>query len=224
LKRYILAHRCDACDAAPGRRHHKVKATKKAKRKASSIPKTAAPVAMVIAPAFDSQYPLAEQLDLEFSTITDAIDPTVTITESLARLFQHTSENPSDYSNITQMRNMSGTAKDTANSGIGEGATASIGSEGVTANANTSTPLFSQPGTDLRMDWGDACSLGCLPDLNQYFLLVMDKGTEYFVSFPTKTRASPPALLKQFVTFTGRKIRYLRIDGAKEFQSDEIKE
>ena len=44
------------------------------------------------------------------------------------------------------------------------------------------------------------------------------------MSFPTKTRASPLALLKQFVTFTGRKIRYLRIDGAEEFQSDEIKE
>ena len=38
-----------------------------------------------------------------------------------------------------------------------------------------------------------------------------------------KTRASPLVLLKQFVTLTGRKIRYLRIDGAKEFQSDEIK-
>jgi len=38
LKRYILAHRCDACDAAPGRRHHKGKATTKAKRKAKSIP------------------------------------------------------------------------------------------------------------------------------------------------------------------------------------------
>ena len=34
LRRYILAKRCDACDAAPGRHHHKVKATKKAKRKA----------------------------------------------------------------------------------------------------------------------------------------------------------------------------------------------
>ena len=66
------------------------------------------------------------------------------------------------------------------------------------------------------MDWGNACShgLGCLTDLNRYFLLVMDKGTESFVSFPTKSRASPLALLKQFVTFTGRKIRYLRIDGA----------
>jgi len=170
LKRYILAHWCDACDAAPGRRHHKVKATKKAKRKAKSISKTAAPVATVIAPAFDSHNPLAEQLDLEFNTITDAIDPTVKITESLARLFQHTSKNLSDYPDITQMRNRSGTAIDTANTGIGEGASASIGSEGAAANANTTTPLFSQPSTDLRMDWGDACSLGCLPDLNQYFL------------------------------------------------------
>ena len=52
----------------------------------------------------------------------------------------------------------------------------------------------------------------------------MDKGTEYSVSFPTQTRASPHALLQQFVTFTGRKIRYLRIDGAKEFQPEENKE
>jgi len=201
-----------------------VKTTKKAKRKAQSISKTAAPVATVITPAFDSQNPLEEQLDLEFSTITDVVDPTVTITKSLARLFQHTSKNLSDYPDFTQMRNVSGTAKDTASSGIREGATASIGNEGATTNANTTIPLFSPPGNDLRMDWGDACSLGCLPDLNRYFLFVMDKGTEYFLSFPTKTRASPFALLKQFVTFTGRKIRYLRIDGAKELQSDEIKE
>ena len=57
----------------------------------------------------------------------------------------------------------------------------------------------------------------------RYFLLVMDKGTEYFLSFPTKTHSSLLTLLKQFVTLTGRKICYLRIDGAKEFQSDEIK-
>jgi len=133
LKRYILAHRCDACEVAPGRRHHKVKVTKKAKRKAKSNSKTAAPVATVIAPVFDSQNPLAEQLDLEFSTITDATDLSVTITESLAHLFQHTSKNPADYTDVTQMRNMSGTAKDTTNSGIGEGAA---------TNANTTTPLF----------------------------------------------------------------------------------
>ena len=130
--------------------------------------------------------------------MTDAIDPTVTITESLARLFQHMSMNPSDYPDITQMRNMSGTAKDTANSGIGEGATASIGSEGATASIGsegaTTTPLFSPPGTDLRMDWGDACSLGCLSDLNRYFLLVVDKGNEYFVSFHTLS----PSLAERF--------------------------
>jgi len=91
------------------------------------------------------QNSLAEQLDLEFSKMSDAIDPSVTITESLARLFQHTSKKPSDYTDITLMRNVSGTAKDTANSGIGEGATASIGREGAAANANTTTPLFSPP-------------------------------------------------------------------------------
>ena len=211
MKRYILAHRCDACDAAPDRNHHKVKATTKDKRKVKSIPKTAAPVATVIDPVFDSlPNPHVEQLDLEHSTITDAIDPTVTITESLARLFQHTSKNPSDYPDVTQMRNMSVIVRDIANSGIvtgatGEGATVGIvGSEGATANVNTTTPLFSPPGTDLRMDWGDACSLGCLPDLNRYFLLVMDKGTEYFVSFPTKTRASPLAISNLSPSLAGK--------------------
>jgi len=50
------------------------------------------------------------------------------------------------------------------------------------------------------MDWGNACSLGCLSDLSRYFLLVMNKGTKYFVSFTTKNRASQLALLKQLVT------------------------
>jgi hypothetical protein len=48
--------------------------------------------------------------------------------------------------------------------------------------------VFSPPGTDLRMDWDEACSLGCLPDLNRYFLLILDKGTKYFATFSTKTR------------------------------------
>jgi len=55
LKRYVLEHRCDAYDATPGRRHHKVKATKKAKRKTKSILKTEAPVATAITPTFDLQ-------------------------------------------------------------------------------------------------------------------------------------------------------------------------
>jgi len=95
-----------------------------------------------IAPPFDSHNPLAERLDLEFSTITDVIDPTVTITESLTCLFQHTSKNPCDYPDITQMCNMSDTVKDPTHPGIGEG---------TTTNTNTTTPLFSPPGTDLLM-------------------------------------------------------------------------
>ena len=118
-------------------------------------------------------------------------------------------KNPAE--NITILRAFSG--NDTA---IGEGA-------GI-PGADTTTPLSSPSGTDLRMDWGDACSLGCLSDLNQYFLLVMDEGTEYFVSFPIKNRASLLAILKKIVTTTGRNVHYLRIEGAKEFQCDKTKE
>ena len=105
LKRYILTHRCDACDAAQGLRHHKVKATMKATRKLKSTSRTAAPpslptatpVVPASAPVVESSNPLTQHLDLEFNTIKDAIDPTVMITESWARLFQHTSKYPSDY-------------------------------------------------------------------------------------------------------------------------------
>jgi len=41
------------------------------------------------------------------------------------------------------MRNIADTAKDPTNASIGEGAT---------TRTNTTTPLFSPPGTDLRMD------------------------------------------------------------------------
>jgi len=115
LKCDILAYRCDACDAAPGRRHrknatikakHKVKATIKAKRMLKSTLKTvtppslptAAPVTPATAPAaVESSNPLTEHLDFEFSTITDDIDSTVAITESLTRFFLYASKNPSDY-------------------------------------------------------------------------------------------------------------------------------
>ena len=49
LKRYILAHKCDACDAAPGRRHHKVRTTTKAKRKAKSASNIIAPLPATVA-------------------------------------------------------------------------------------------------------------------------------------------------------------------------------
>jgi hypothetical protein len=163
LKRYILAHKCDACDAAPGRRHHKVRATTKAKRKAKSASNTIAPLPAIVA-ACDLHNPLADDcdIDLEFSTITDAIDPNVTITESLARFFQHTSKNPCDYPDIDHMRNMSDTTNEpTANAAMLPPRAFSDNSTVIDDGANLKTntaPLFSPPGTDLRMDWGDACT------------------------------------------------------------------
>jgi len=119
---------------------------------------------------------------------------------------------------IAQMRNMSDTTKDPAEiitilpPSAFSGNDTAIG-EGVTTSAKTTTPLSSPSCTDLRMNWGDACSLGCLPDLNWYLLLV----NRVLCVFHTKNRASKLALLKQFNTLTGRKICYLRIDSAKEF-------
>ena len=95
--------------------------------------------------------------------------------------------------------------------------------KGINENSEpVQTAIFSPPGTDLRMDWGDACSLGRLPDLNRYFLFIIDKGTEYFATFPTKTRKNPLELLKAFITTTGKTPRYLRVDGAKGFATPDI--
>jgi len=82
----------------------------------------------------------------------------------------------------------------------------------------------SPPNTDLQMDWADACSLGRLPSLNRYFLLILDKNTDYWATYPRQTRGTgtPVELLKQYVTTTGRSPRYLRIGNAKEFTSQEM--
>ena len=85
-----------------------------------------------------------------------------------------------------------------------------------------STTAPSPPGTDLRMDWADACSLGRLPYLDRYFLLILDKGTEHWATYPTKTRSSPLVLLKQYINTPGRNPRYLRVDNAKDFTSHEM--
>jgi len=68
------------------------------------------------------------------------------------------------------------------------------------------------------MDWADAASLGW--DGERYFLLIIDKTTEYLATFNATSRHSPLDLLKAFITSTGRKPKYLRVDGAKEFVSD----
>ena len=86
------------------------------------------------------------------------------------------------------------------------------------------TATLSPPNTDLQMDWADACRLGLLPSLNRYFLWILDKGTEYWTTYPRKTRVTETlfSLLKQYITATGRTPHYLRIDNTKEFISQEM--
>ena len=79
----------------------------------------------------------------------------------------------------------------------------------------------SEAGTDLRIDWADAASLGF--DGEQYFLVVVDKGTEHVVTFNTKTRSDPVDLLADYITITKRVPKYLRVDGAKEFVGAKMK-
>jgi hypothetical protein len=83
-------------------------------------------------------------------------------------------------------------------------------------------PNCSPAGTDLRIDWADACSLG--RNGERYFLLVVDKDTEHLARFNTKSRHNPVDLLRAYVTTTWKRPRYLRVDGAKEFVSNDMVE
>jgi hypothetical protein len=67
-------------------------------------------------------------------------------------------------------------------------------------------PNCSPAGADLRIDWADACSLG--RNGERYFLLVVDKDTEYLANFNTKSRHNPVDLLRAYVTTTGKRPRY----------------
>ncbi len=75
----------------------------------------------------------------------------------------------------------------------------------------------SAAGTDLRIDWEDAASLGY--DGEQYFLVIVDKGSEHVVTYNTKTRSDPVDLLDDYITITKRVPKFLRVDGAKEMKS-----
>ena len=86
----------------------------------------------------------------------------------------------------------------------------------------TDTLRTCDAGTDLRMDWADACSLG--NDGEQYFLVIVDKGTEHVVTFNTKTRSDPVDLLAEYLTITKRIPKFLRVDGAKEFVGSKMKD
>ena len=48
-------------------------------------------------------------------------------------------------------------------------------------------------------------------------LTVSTKNTEYYVTFNTSTRDTPVALLQEYMNFTGKSIRFLRVENTKEF-------
>jgi hypothetical protein len=79
---------------------------------------------------------------------------------------------------------------------------------------------FVEPILDVRADFADSCQIG--RSGNRWFLLIIDKTTEYVSVYNTKTRSNPLALLKEYIAFTGRKIWYLRMDNVKEFHSEEM--
>ena len=141
----------------------------------------------------------------------------MTITESLARFFEHTAlANEFDYLTLAATNpNQGPCAHDCADSlrnleDILSATTDTVTQPvPVTEKEIESTLEPSPPGTDLRIDWADACSLGRSPYLDRYFLLILDKGTEYWATYPTKTRSSPLVLLKQYITTTGRKEQLL---------------
>ena len=83
-------------------------------------------------------------------------------------------------------------------------------------------PNCSPTGTGLRIDWSDACSLGRNGERD--FVLVVDKDTEYLANFNTKSRHNPVDLLRTYFTTIGKRPRYLCVDGAKEFVSDDMVE
>ena len=65
------------------------------------------------------------------------------------------------------------------------------------------------------MDWGDTDCV--VRNGEQYFLLLVDKNTEFYLTFNTSTRDTPVTLLQKYMNFTGKSIRFLRVDNAKEF-------
>ena len=155
---------------------------------------------------------------LDFSPITDTLDPTSTITKSLARLHEFTASSDSfDYLSLKPSLPTSVIGGDmpvgSENSGyqshFNENATFQNFNDTlfapVTTQRNQLTDTHSQPKTDLRMDWVDACSFGRLPSLNHYCLLILDKNTEYWATYNRKPQGTgtPIKPLKQCITTTG---------------------
>ena len=204
LKKYILAHQCKWCQANLGRK------------------------------AYHCQKARQQGGDLEISTIIDPLNPKIMLTETLAKIHQITiaPDHPA-WSMEGCRKEACETEKVTKKVPLGileahthkdltklKAFAQALLPDPIVAPEEPGVQNHSPAGTDLRIDWADACSLG--RNGERYFLLIVDKGTEYLANFNTKTRQSPVALLQAYITATGKTPRFLRVDGAKEFVSDEM--
>jgi len=91
LKRCTLALECDSCAAATGRRHNKVSTVRIKAAQAKKRLKTQRKLAAQHMHTSKTSKPTTKvDSVLEISPITDAQNPKMTITESLACLFGHT--------------------------------------------------------------------------------------------------------------------------------------
>ena len=98
LKRYILAFDCDSCTAATSHRHNKVIEAAQAKKRLKAQRKLAAQQKYTHK---ISKPTTTVDSVLEISPITDAQNPNMTITESMARFFGHTAlADEFDYSSL----------------------------------------------------------------------------------------------------------------------------
>jgi hypothetical protein len=157
--------------------------------------------------------------ELVLSTIVDPLSPNTPITQPLANEHEVTSAPPTG----SMLRPFNSVMKQGP---LGKELADKIAALEATVEqlgaTEDSKPNCSPAGTDLRIDWADACSLG--RNGERYFLLVVDKDTEYLANFNTKSRHNPVDLLRAYVNTTGKRPRYLRVDGAKEFVSDDMVE
>ena len=106
LKRYILAISCDACRAAICKRDNKPSTAALSKRQAlaqqNKTEKAQRKLSVQQIPILNF-FPdsILDSDKLDFSPITDTVDPTSTITESLARFHESTASSESfDYSSL----------------------------------------------------------------------------------------------------------------------------
>jgi hypothetical protein len=132
---------------------------------------------------------------LEISTIVDPLNPKIMLPETLAKIHQITMapDHPA-WSKTCDKLEACGGLKVTKRVSFGplEAHTAQdltklkafsqiLLPDPIRAPDEHDTQIQSPAGTDLRIDWADACSLGRHGE--RYFLLVVDKGTKYLANF-----------------------------------------